>query len=110
MASVCKPLLSAAAAFILLSTSCTPLPCYGVVPDFTLTDLTGQQFSSKDKLDGHIWIADFIFSNCTGPCPRMSAQFRRIRRDIGDNGLKFVSFTIDPDRDTPAVLDEYGKR
>jgi protein SCO1/2 len=40
----------------------------------------------------------------------MSSQLKRIRADIADNDVKFVSFTIDPDRDTPAVLADYGKR
>lgn len=105
-----KALLPVTAALLLSSCfSGTPLPSYGVVPDFTLTDQTGQQFHSKEKLDGDVWVADFIFTNCMGPCPRMSSQLRSIRRNIG-NGVKFVSFTIDPDRDTPPVLAEYGKR
>ena len=110
MAFACKSVLPGAAALLL--TSCfsgPPLPSYGVVPDFTLTDQTGQQFNSKDKLNGHVWVADFIFTNCMGPCPRMSSQLRGMRRNIGDNDVKFVSFTIDPDRDTPPVLAEYGK-
>jgi protein SCO1/2 len=111
MGFVCKAVVPAAFALILISCfGGPPLPSYGVVPDFTLTDQTGQTFRSKDKLDGHVWVADFIFTNCMGPCPRMSTQISRIPRQIGDNGVRYVSFTIDPDRDTPAALAEYGKR
>jgi protein SCO1/2 len=86
------------------------LPSYGIVPDFSLIDQTGKTFSSKE-LEGQVWVANFIFTTCQGPCPRMSAQFRQIQKNTGEpEGLRFVSFTIDPTRDTPEVLAEYAKR
>lgn len=86
------------------------LPSFGVVPDFSLTDQTGKAFGTKN-LSGEVWVANFIFTTCAGPCPRMSAQFRQIQKETGEpRGLRFVSFTIDPARDTPEVLAEYGKR
>ncbi len=92
--------------------STTPaLPSYGVVPDFTLTDQSGRAFVSKNSLDGQIWVANFIFTTCAGPCPRMTSQVRDMRdavQQIPD--VRFVSFTIDPARDTPEALAEYGKR
>jgi protein SCO1/2 len=88
------------------------LPSYGVVPDFTLTDQSNQPFVSANTLRGKVWIADFIFTNCAGPCPRMSAQMRQVdtalRHDIKD--LRLVSLTVDPARDTPAVLAKYAER
>src|SRR5258708_5529400 len=88
------------------------LPSFGVVPDFTLTDQSGQPFVSAGTLRGKVWIADFIFTNCAGPCPRMSAQMRKVdtalSKDIQD--LRLVSFTVDPARDTPAVLAQYAER
>lgn len=86
------------------------MPSYGVVPDFTLTDQAGEPFSSREKLDGKVWLANFIFTTCTGPCPRMSLEFKKLRgatREISD--FKLVSFTIDPERDTPAVLAPYAR-
>jgi protein SCO1/2 len=86
------------------------LPVFGKVSAFLLTAQTGQEFARKD-LAGKIWAADFIFTNCTGPCPRMSAQMRQIQkavREIPDVNL--ISFTVDPARDTPTVLAAYGKR
>jgi protein SCO1/2 len=86
-----------------------PLPSYGVVPDFSLTDQTGAAFSSK-ALDKHVWVADFIFTNCPGPCPRMSSQMHQVQTALaGDDGVRFVSFTVDPARDTPLVLTAYAK-
>jgi protein SCO1 len=87
------------------------LPSYGVVPDFKLTDQSGRTFDSRSQLDGKVWVANFIFTTCAGPCPRMTSQLRRIRDEAQDRSeLRLVSFTIDPERDTPAALAEYGKR
>ena len=92
-------------------TASTGLPSFGLVPDFTLTDQSGKPFLSADTLRGKVWIADFIFTNCAGPCPRMSAQMRGVGnalRDVKD--LRLLSFTVDPARDTPAVLAKYAER
>jgi protein SCO1/2 len=87
-----------------------PLPSYGVVPDFTLTDQNGGAFNSAAKLDKKIWIADFIFTNCPGPCPRMSSQMHQVQTALaGSNAVRFVSFTVDPARDTPPVLAAYAQ-
>lgn len=103
----------AAIAAIALLASCSthpPLPDFGFVPDFVLTDQTGASFSSKEKLDGKVWVANFIFTTCQGPCPRMSTQMSQARREILLPDVRFVSFTIDPDRDTPQALAAYGRR
>ncbi|MGA3189948.1 MAG: SCO family protein [Bryobacteraceae bacterium] len=89
-------------------TASAGLPSYGVVPDFALTDQSGQPFLSANALRGKVWIADFIFTNCPGPCPRMSAQMRQVDNALHD--VKFVSFTVDPARDTPEVLQKYAQR
>jgi protein SCO1 len=87
------------------------LPSYSVVPDFTLTDSTGARFDSATQLHGLVWIADFIFTNCTGPCPRMSSQMHQVQTALsGVDGVRLVSYTVDPDRDTPQVLADYAKR
>lgn len=88
-----------------------PLEVLGSVPDFTLTAHTGATFSSQAELKGRIWVADFIFTNCKGPCPRMSSQMRQIQQRTADlKDLRLVSFTVDPERDTPQVLAEYAQR
>ena len=59
-------------------TACAPpksLPIYGQVPDFELTTQTGNPLSRKD-LNGKIWVADFIYTTCTGPCPLMTRKSR----------------------------------
>jgi protein SCO1/2 len=85
-----------------------PLPILGEVARFHLTSQSGEEFDST-ALAGHVWVADFIFTNCEGPCPRMSAYMRALQKATADlPDLKMVSFTVDPARDTPAVLQQYG--
>jgi protein SCO1 len=85
-----------------------PLPVYSLVPEFQLTAQTGQPFDSR-SLDGHIWVANFIYTTCTGPCPMMSHQMRGIQNSTsGTPDVKLVSFTVDPEHDTPPVLARYA--
>jgi protein SCO1/2 len=84
-----------------------PLPVYGQVPEFELTAETGDRFSSRE-LAGHAWVADFIFTSCSGPCPRMSYLMSQVQRTVP--GVKLVSFTVDPEGDTPPVLAAYARR
>lgn len=88
-----------------------PLEVFGTVPPFQLDAHTGANFVSTKELDGHVWVANFIFTNCQGPCPRMSSQMRQVQSATTDlPELRMVSFTVDPARDTPEVLAEYAKR
>lgn len=88
-----------------------PFESFNTVPDFTLTDQTGAEFRSADHLKGKVWVADFIFTTCTGPCPRMSSQMKQVQAGLADLAdARFVSFTVDPANDTPAALAAYAKR
>jgi len=84
------------------------LPVCGSVPAFTLTDQSGAPFSST-ALEGRVWIADFFFTNCPGPCPRMSSQMHQVETALEGTDARMVSMTIDPERDTPPVLTEYAR-
>ena len=85
-----------------------PLPFIGDVPRFQLTDHLGRNFDSS-ALDGHVWVADFVFTNCEGPCPRMSSHMKSLQSKT-DSAVKLISFTVDPARDTPPVLADYAKK
>ena len=86
------------------------LPIIGQLPEFNLVDQKGQPFSLQD-VKGSVWLADFIFTTCLGPCPIMTERMRMVQRDLQDmENLKFVSFTVNPDYDTPDVLSNYGER
>ena len=85
-----------------------PLPVLGEIPQFELTNQAGRNFA-RTALDGHVWIADFVYTNCEGPCPRMSSRMRAMQGKLPPD-VKLVSFTVDPARDTPAALTEYAKK
>ena len=86
-----------------------PLPEYGAVPDFELTDQAGRSFTGR-AMAGKVWVADFMFTSCMGPCPRMSSRLHQVQESTAKlPGVELVSFTIDPRTDTPAVLKEYAK-
>jgi protein SCO1/2 len=79
------------------------------IPDFTLTDQNGAEFQSASLLKGHVWVADFMFTNCPGPCPRMSSQMRDVQTALMGKDVRLVSYTIDPERDTPKTLAAYAR-
>ena len=86
-----------------------PLAVLGEVPEFQLTDQNGRAFDSK-SLEGQIWVADFIYTTCTGPCPMMSAHMRQVQTSTAEMAdVKLVSITVDPAHDTPPVLAEYAR-
>ena len=85
------------------------LPVYGTVPDFSLIERSGRQVEKAD-LQGQIWIANFIFTNCPDQCPMMTAQMAQLQTALSHvHDVRLVSFTVDPERDTPEVLSEYAK-
>jgi protein SCO1 len=87
-----------------------PLSVMSQLAPFQLTSQSGQPFDSK-SLEGHVWVADFIYTTCPGPCPLMSHHMSEVQRQTADTpDVKIVSFTVDPATDTPPVLAEYAKR
>ena len=91
-------------------TKTPPIPVYGRVPEFQLVSQTGAPFD-RTALNGKIWVADFIYTHCPGPCPRLSAQMRRVQAAVTElPDVRLVSFSVDPERDTPTVLAEYATR
>jgi protein SCO1/2 len=81
----------------------------GQVAPFQLTDQAGQSFDSQ-SLAGHVWVADFIYTTCPGPCPMMSSQMHQVQTRTAEiPDVRLVSFTVDPAHDTPPVLAEYSK-
>ncbi len=82
-----------------------------IVPDFALTERSGRTVTRADVL-GKIWLAGFVFTRCTGPCPELSLRMRSIQQALKDfpPDVKLVTFTLDPTNDTPPVLREYADR
>ena len=100
---------------IVMASSCrtakqNPLPVLGRIPEFIMTDSHGASFGYND-LQGKIWVADFIFTTCSGPCPIMSSEMAKVHQEfIEDESIRTVSYTVNPDYDTPEVLSEYAER
>jgi protein SCO1 len=80
-----------------------------IVADFVAMDQEGQPVT-RQILAGHPWVADFIFTTCAGPCPLLTARLAALRRLVDDPGARFVSFSVDPEHDTPAALQAYASR
>lgn len=80
------------------------------VPDVTLVDQGGRPVKLRDLLAAGRPVAlDFIFTTCRSICPVLSASFASLHRQVGDD-VDFVSISIDPEFDTPAVLAAYAGR
>lgn len=78
------------------------------VGPFSLTERGGKTVTDRD-LRGSVWVASFVFTRCTGPCPAVSSTVARLQQDFKDEpGVKFVTFTVDPARDDLSALREYA--
>src|SRR5213592_624540 len=82
---------------------------YGTVPSFQFTNQNGQPFGSA-QLAGKIWIADFIYTTCPGPCPMISSRMSELQKPLEKTDVHLVSFTVDPVKDTPQVLRCYAEK
>lgn len=79
------------------------------VKEFSFTERSGATVEKKDLL-GKVWIAGFIFTSCAGPCPKLSTEMARLQEELAKSDVRMVSFSVDPDRDTPEALAEYANR
>lgn len=85
-------------------------PVIASLPIFALTERSGKTIT-LDDLKGRIWIADFIFTTCGGPCPIMTSRLGDFMQTLKERNIprvSAVSFTVDPKTDTPDVLREYA--
>jgi protein SCO1/2 len=83
---------------------------FGQVPAFSLTDQLGRTLTDRE-LRGTPWVANFIFTRCPSVCPTLTAKFKALQAKLDPSDeVSFVSFTVDPEHDTPAVLAAYADR
>ena len=102
---------------LLALVGCRPEPqlqAFGPAPGFSLIDQTGRPFGSTD-LAGRVALANFIYTSCTDTCPLLSATMGQVQEHLKADGAfggkaVLLSFTLDPERDTPQVLTAYGER
>ncbi len=84
-----------------------PLPVLGALSDFALTGHDNRPVSLR-TLRGRPFVADFIFTTCAGFCPAMTARLAQLQKRF-PAGVAIVSFTVDPEHDTPEVLARYAQ-
>ena len=100
-------------AMVLLAVSCShqsDLPKLFRVPNATLVSEANKPLQ-LDAMKGNVTVYDFIFTNCAGTCPMMTATMRRITSKIDkDAPVRFVSISVDPQRDTPEKLRSYASK
>ena len=90
------------------SETSSPADDLGAVADFALTEQSGKTITLKD-LRGKVWVASFLFTRCCTGCPRISADLLQLQKDLANTeGVLIVSFTVDPEHDTPSVLKAYA--
>jgi len=84
------------------------LPVLVQLPSFLLTERSQRPIGLND-LKGSVWVADFIFTRCPGPCPLMSSRMAKLQETFKEEvSLKLVSITVDPEYDTAQVLSAYA--
>ncbi len=103
-------------ALIALATGCKKsaaedLPATGKIGEFSLRDQSGKTFTNAD-LRGKVWVAAFMFTRCPTVCPRMMRIMKKLQDQAkaGDVPLHLVSFSVDPENDTPDVLLAFAKK
>jgi protein SCO1/2 len=79
------------------------------VPNFTAVDQTGKPVTLQ-TLQGKVWLTHFLFTRCPNICPPMTANMARVQKELNKSGVNatIVSFSIDPEHDTPPVLKKFG--
>jgi len=104
-----------------IDNNCTPLPYYG--DDKTIASKDGKHFTvpsfkfiNQDEevltdafIENKIWVADYFFTSCTSICPKLATNLQKVQDTFkNDDKVKLISFTVDPERDIPAMLKSYA--
>ena len=88
-----------------------PPPILHTLPAYELVDDHERPFTA-DTLRGKVWVAGFVFTSCPSTCPAVTRAMQDLhaRFDRNDIDVEMVSFTVDPQRDTPQVLRAYAEQ
>jgi protein SCO1/2 len=84
-------------------------PALFPTPDFAFRDQHGQPVT-KTSLTGQPYVANFVFTTCRTVCPLLTSKMVRLQRDLLGVGVRFVSFSVDPQHDTVEALAEYAQQ
>lgn len=89
------------------------------VEDIQLTNQQGQQVSLRKDNAGKVVVADFFFTHCPSICPLLTANLKRLQdalstkdqyKELNPSSIRFLSFTVDPERDSVVALKKYAAR
>ena len=109
-ALLCAALLVLGAAWTGCHKPAEPLPTLGQIGAFSLVDQNSSAISAE-TLRGKVWVAAFFFTHCPTICPRITRRMRQLQvTAAGKPPLTLVSFSVDPENDTPPVLLAYARR
>lgn len=87
-----------------------PLPSFRKLPEFSLVQSDGSALRLRD-LRGKIWVADFIYTTCPGPCPMVTSRLGELQPQLlRDPRVEIVSFSVDPKNDTADTLRAYAAK
>ncbi|MFO1068863.1 MAG: SCO family protein [Geminicoccaceae bacterium] len=103
--------LLGAAAMVPAAARAATLPDLGAAADFALIRETGVPFARRDLL-GKVVLVDFIYTGCPDICPLLTQKLAEVQDALGPlfgRDVVFVSITMDPQADTPAVLKDYAE-
>lgn len=82
---------------------------YNTIPSFTFVNQNSDTVTEKITT-GKIYVADFFFTSCPTICPVMKRQMIKVYKEFKNNpDVMIISHSIDPDHDTPKVLNQYAK-
>jgi protein SCO1 len=88
------------------------------LPDFSFTNQLGKKVGWRD-VEGKVTVAQFFFTHCPTICPRMMVNIKKLQegissgKKVGDNKatfVQFLSFTVDPERDSVPALKNWADR
>jgi protein SCO1/2 len=87
------------------------LAILGQLPGFRLMDEVGAPFG-RESMVGHVNVVDFIFTRCSSSCPRLTARMGELQEILARSKSTghLVSFSVDPENDTPPVLFAYAQQ
>ncbi|HUR47545.1 MAG TPA: SCO family protein [Candidatus Saccharimonadales bacterium] len=80
------------------------------LPAFNMTNQFGEVVTAE-SLKGKVLLVDIIFTQCGGPCPKMTQRMADLQSQLPQQlPVKLVTLTTDPEHDSPAVLKRYGEK
>ena len=101
--------VAAFSAHRMLGSERTEKGALGKVPPFALTDQLGRAVTNRDLL-GEPWVANFVFTRCPSVCPLLTAKFKALQTKVALPHVRYISFSVDPQHDTPEVLAAYADK